>query len=512
MNRNFLSGSGGAIRCKCRFQAKQGGRRWSVSTTTRDGGEAQMKPNRLNVSKWTVCGLGVTLLIASMSKATPASTTTEPKPNVVVFLTDDQGTLDAHCYGSTDLYTPAMDTLAATGVRFTQAYAHYVCCPTRAMLLTGRYPHRGNVLSWTQGDAKWPGGVGRNMAREEVTLAEVLKAAGYQTGMFGKWHLGAHVDYGPTRQGFDEFFGNRGGFIHNYNHYFLHGKGFHDLYEGTKEVFANGEYYPEMITERALRYVDQHKSVPFFLYLAFNLPHYPEQADPKFDQRYKDMPMPRRSYAKVVSTVDDHMGRILDRLKKHGLRENTIVVFMSDNGHSVEDYQIPIDDHSSGLPNGWNYGANGGGGNTGKWRGHKAQFYEGGIRVPAIISWPAELPQGAVREQAITAMDWLPTIAELCGVPLPEVKLDGQSIVPILASADAPTHNKVMHWAWQAFWAVRDGEWKLICHDGKHRELVNLNDAQPERKNYVQEKPEIAKRLEALHDAWAEETNYRSPW
>ncbi|MCF7958851.1 MAG: sulfatase-like hydrolase/transferase, partial [Phycisphaerae bacterium] len=197
------------------------------------------------------------------------------KPNVILFFTDDQGTLDVNCYGSTDLYTPNMDMLAKRGVRFTQAYAHTVCCPARAMLMTGRHPQRGNVNNWTQGNAKGP--KGRNMFLEEITLAEVLKGAGYKTALFGKWHLGADLDHGPTKQGFDEFFGLRGGFIHNYNHYFLHGTGFHDLYEGTKEVFARGEYFPDMVTERAIQFIDKNKKNPFFMYVAFNVPHYPEQ-------------------------------------------------------------------------------------------------------------------------------------------------------------------------------------------------------------------------------------------
>jgi arylsulfatase A-like enzyme len=455
--------------------------------------------------------LVMSALVTGAESALPANAATQRKPNVVIFLTDDQGTLDANCYGSKDLYTPTMDKLAETGVRFTQAYAHYVCCPTRAMLLTGRYPHRGGVSDWTQGDAN-AAGKGRNMALEEVTLAEVLKGAGYKTGMFGKWHLGAHVDHGPTRQGFEEYFGNRGGFIHNYNHYFLHGNGFHDLYEGQTEIFMKDQYYPDLMTSRALDFLDKHRSEPFLLYVAFNLPHYPEQADSKFDERYKDLPMPRQSYAKVVSTVDDRMGRIMDHLEKLGLLENTMVVFISDNGHSVEDYKIGVENHTSGLPKGWNYGANGGGGNTGKWRGHKAEFYEGGVRVPAIISWPAKLPKGVVRDQAITAMDWLPTIAELCGLPLPEVTLDGRSITPIIASADAPTHNNVLHWAWQAFWAVREGEWKLISLGKNNRQLVNLNDAEPERKDHLKERPEIEARLQSLHDTWAKDTKYVSPW
>jgi len=426
------------------------------------------------------------------------------KPNVVIFLTDDQGTLDVNCYGSKDLYTPAMDKLAKTGVRFTQAYAHTVCCPARAMLMTGRHPQRCNVNSWTQGDAKAQK-KGRNMFREEITIAEVLKGAGYKTALFGKWHLGSHFDHGPTEQGFDEFIGCRDGFIDNYNHYFLHGKGFHDLYEGKKEVFMKGKYFPDLITERAIKFLDKNKNNPFFMYVAFNIPHYPEQADKKFDERYKDMKMPRQSYAKVLSTTDDRMGLVVKKIEELGLRNNTIIIFMSDNGHSCEDYHIRVDNHASGYPKGHHYGAFGGGGNTGKWRGSKGSFYEGGIRVPAIISWPSKLPTGAVRDQAITAADWFPTIMELCNVPLPNVELDGRSIVPIIRSSDAPTHHKVMHWNWQNAWAAREGDWKLIGSGKKGRFLGNLSDPQPEKKNYIKEKPDIAKRLQALHNEWLKE-------
>jgi arylsulfatase A-like enzyme len=425
------------------------------------------------------------------------------KPNVIIFFTDDQGTLDVNCYGSKDLYTPSMDDLAKTGVRFTQAYAHTVCCPARAMLMTGRHPQRGNVNYWTQGNAKDE--KGRNMFREEITIAEVLKGAGYKTALFGKWHLGADLDHGPTKQGFDEYFGLRGGFIHNYNHYFLHGTGFHDLYEGTKEVFARGKYFPDMITERAMQFVDKNKQGPFFMYVAFNIPHYPEQADKKFDDRYKDMKMPRQSYAKMISTTDDRMGMIMDRLEKHGLRDNTIVIFMSDNGHSTEEIKIRKENHKSGLAVGTNYGANGGGGNTGKWLGEKGSFLEGGIRVPAIISYPAKLPKGAVRDQAITAMDWMPTILDLCQIPLPDVKLDGKSLVPVIKSKSAKSPYEVLYWQWDDRWAVRQGDWKLIGEGNKGQSLGNLSDRQPEKKNYITEQPDIAERLQALHNEWLKE-------
>jgi arylsulfatase A len=397
-----------------------------------------------------------------------------------------------------------MDKLAQTGVRFTQAYAHTVCCPARAMLMTGRYPQRANINHWTQANAK-DKQKGRNMFRREITIAEVLRDGGYKTALFGKWHLGAHRDHGPTEQGFDEFVGLRGGFIDNYNHHALHGYGFHDLYEGKKEIFAKDKYFPDLITRRALQYIDKNKDVPFFMYVAFNIPHYPEQADKKFDDRYKDMKMPRRSYAKMVSTTDDRMGRIMARLERHGLRENTIVVFMSDNGHSAEDYKIKVKNHSSGLSEGSNYGANGGGGNTGKWLGQKGSFLDGGIRVPAIISYPARLPKAVVRDQAVTAMDWMPTILELCQIALPRVKLDGSSLMPIIKSESAKSAYSVLHWHWSNKWAVRQGDWKLIGRGKQALSLGNLADPRPEAKNYLKEKPDIANRLHALHNEWLKE-------
>ena len=168
--------------------------------------------------------LGVKYIIILLLTFPALGVSAVERPNILIILTDDQGTIDANCYGSTDLRTPNIDRLAATGVRFTQAYAHTVCCPARAALMTGRHPQRGGVHHWTQGDLNGPDGI--NMALGEVTLAEALKPAGYRTALYGKWHLGAHRDFGPKKQGFDEFFGIRDGFIDNYNHYFLHGSDF----------------------------------------------------------------------------------------------------------------------------------------------------------------------------------------------------------------------------------------------------------------------------------------------
>jgi arylsulfatase A len=453
------------------------------------------------------------VLLALTLGATLASAGADPsKPNVVILFTDDQGTLDANCYGSNDLKTPNIDKLAASGVRFTQAYSHTVCCPARAALMTGRYPQRGGVHDWTQGDMNGPKGI--NMALEEVTLAEALKPAGYRSALYGKWHLGAHRDFGPKKQGFDEFFGLRDGFIDNYNHYFLHGMGFHDLYEGTEPVHADQQYFPEMMVRRCLTFIEENKDRPFFLYAAFNIPHYPEQALKQHEDLYKDIADPaRRSYAAIVSTTDHYIGRIVDKLESLGLRENTIVIFMSDNGHSEEtENRIRVDDHKSGYPKGHFYGASGGG-NTGKWIGQKGSFLEGGIRVPAIISYPSKLPRGEVRNQIITAMDWFPTILELCEVgPADDSpRLDGHNLLPLIASPDAPSdYRGVLHFAWGTEWAVRDGDWKLIGAINRNTgkitlSLHNLADPKPEAEDHAAEYPKLVERLRKLHDAWATE-------
>lgn len=449
--------------------------------------------------------------------ATAASLTGAPsRPNVVILFTDDQGTLDAGCYGSTDLRTPNIDALASTGVRFTQAYSHTVCCPARAALLTGRYPQRGGVHDWTQGDMNGPKGI--NMALEEVTLAEALKPAGYRTALFGKWHLGAHRDFGPEKQGFDEFFGIRDGFIDNYNHYFLHGTGFHDLYEGTEPVQADGEYFPDLMVSRCLKFIDENKTRPFFLYAPFNIPHYPEQALKKHEEMFADMADPaRRSYAAIVATTDYYIGQIIDRLEKNGLRENTIIIFMSDNGHSMETgNRIAVENHKSGLPKGHRYGASGGG-NTGKWIGCKGTFFEGGIRVPAIISYPAKLPRGEVREQIVTGMDWYPTVMDLCGIkPAADgPKIDGHSLLPLIDSPVARSeYDDTLHFAWGNMWAIRKGDWKLVGMPVKGSKetklsLYHLADAKPEIEDHAAEQPEIVARLRVLHEEWMTEVTPR---
>ena len=444
------------------------------------------------------------------------------KPNIIIIYTDDHGTLDARCYGASDLFTPNIDRLAKTGVRFTQAYAHTVCCPSRAALLTGRHPQRSGINNWTQNDAH-VAEKGINMLLSEVTVAELLKANGYRTGLFGKWHLGASLDHGPLEQGFDTFYGFRGGFIDNYVHYFLHGKGFHDLWRNNQEIFERGQYFPSRMTEEALKFIEDNHGQPFFLFAAFNLPHYPEQADTQFVRINQALEEPRKSYAHVISTVDDKIGQILDKLEQLNIRENTMIILMGDNGHSTEETEIKFDDHLSGLAKGTNYCANGGGGFTGKWRGAKAGFFEGGIRVPAIVSYPGHFPQNETRDQIVTCMDFLPTICEVTGSKLPDYNIDGFSLLPVIKSKRKTSKHEILYFQWRDQWAVREGKWKLIIkgrdttgefspHPQKEEKmespyLANLEDAQPELNNYARRYPEIVERLTKLYDNWASEVN-----
>ena len=435
------------------------------------------------------------------------------RPNVLVVLADDLGTLDAGCFGSRDLFTPRIDGLAHGGVRFTRAYAHTVCCPARAMLLTGRHPQRSGINSWTQGRPDSPAGDDRNinLPAEEVTLAEALHDAGYRTGLFGKWHLGAAKGADPTTQGFDQFFGFLGGFIDNDRHFFLHGAGYHDLYAGDattgiQPVQLPGKYFPTIAVQHMKSFladhVQQYADRPFFVYLPLNLPHYPEQSLQKFAQFYSNHAMPRQSYGQAVSTTDELLGMALDALDGVGVRENTIVLFTSDNGHSAESYAIKAENHASGFPVGHNYGANGGGGNTGPWRGNKNTFYEGGIRTPALLQFAPQLPAGKTIDAAVNLSDWMPTLLKMCKVATPEnLQLDGINLTSYLTS-DQTIPDRVMHWQWQDRWAVREGNWKLLGKGNQSTELVNLSDESPESINHINQQPDTVKRLLSAHMSW----------
>ncbi|MEK6476641.1 sulfatase-like hydrolase/transferase [Catalinimonas sp. 4WD22] len=418
------------------------------------------------------------------------------RPNVILIYTDDQGSIDMNCYGATDLTTPNMDALAKRGVRFTQFYsAAPVCSPSRAGLLTGKVPQRaglpGNASS-SEGHAGMP--------TEQVTIAEMLREAGYTTGHVGKWHLGYTPETMPNGQGFDYSFGHMGGCIDNYSHFFYwNGPNRHDLWQNGEEIFRDGQFFPDLMVKEASSFMEEHQEEPFFLYWAINTPHYPLQAEEKWREHYKDLPFPRREYAAFVSTTDEKIGELVSKVEELGLRENTIIILMSDHGHSVEERTF------------------GGGGNAGPYRGAKFSLFEGGIRVPAIVSWPGQLPENEVREQIGVGVDWYPTIAELCNVPLNQTDLDGNSILPVIRSNEASSPHDTFHWATgREQWAVRQGDWKLIGNpydptdkapipEGQKYFLVNLAKDISEMNNLAEQQPEKVKEMELLHKEWAEQ-------
>ncbi len=412
------------------------------------------------------------------------------QPNVILFFSDDQGSIDLRCYGAKDLHTPNLDALAKRGIRFTQFYvAAPVCSPSRAALLTGRFPARAGV----------PGNVssrpnGSGLPGDEVTIAEMLRMAGYRTALFGKWHLGTAFHSDPLSQGFDAFYGHKAGCIDNYSHFFYwNGPPYHDLWDNRKEVREDGVYFTDIVTREAIDFIEENKSQPFFLYVPFNSPHYPMQAPQKFLDMYKDLKEPRRSYAAMVSAVDDAVGRILAKVDELNLQKDTIVIYLSDHGHSTEER--------------CNYG----GGNSGGLRGAKFSLFEGGVRVPCIVSWPGHLPEGAERPQPCMSIDLYPTIAELTGSKLPQRKIDGKSLVPVLKSGQAKQPHEVLYWQQGKQWAVREGDWKLVVNgrdSGKGGKtdrifLSNLAKDPRERNNLAEDHPEIVQRLERLHETWA---------
>lgn len=438
--------------------------------------------------RFVLCYLLVVTFVSFAGENIAAS----EKPNVMIIFTDDQGSIDLNCYGAKDLITPHMDSIAKRGIRFTQFYAAApVCSPSRAGLLTGRFPRRAGV----------PGNVSSHhgkegMPAEQITIAEMMQQAGYQTAHVGKWHLGYTPETMPNGQGFDTSFGHMGGCIDNYSHFFYwNGPNRHDLWQNGKEIWRDGEFFPDLMVQQCQEFIKADRNQPFFLYWAINVPHYPLQGKDKWRKKYSHLSSPRDKYAAFVSTMDDCIGEVLKTLDECQLRENTIIIFQSDHGHSQEERTF------------------GGGGNAGPFRGAKFSLFEGGIRVPAMISWPGTIAEGEERHQLATGCDWLPTIAELTGAPLPSHKLDGKSLKEVIDSEQAASPHQDFYWQIGKSWAVREGDWKLLgnprdtSQQGKLTKadqlfLVDLSQDLGEKQNVAQENPEKVKHLTEIYERY----------
>jgi arylsulfatase A len=417
------------------------------------------------------------------------------RPNVVIIYSDDQGYADLNIYGSKDLATPNLDRLARQGTRFTQFYAaSAICSPSRASLMTGRYPQRAGLVG-NAGNLYGTGG----MPGSQYTIAEMFKAGGYKTAHIGKWHMGYSPETMPNAQGFDYSFGFMGGCIDNYSHfYYWGGPNQHDLWRNGKEVYYPGKYFPDMMVAEAGKFLTENVHTPFLMYFAINSPHYPLQPEVKWLDYYKNLPMPRRMYAAYTSTMDEKVGELLKKLDALGLSKNTIVVFQSDQGFSKEERTF------------------GGGGSAMPYRGSKESLFEGGIRVPAFIRWPGHIPVNAVRRQFATNIDWYVTLAEYCNIPLPNRVIDGRSIAKLIASDTAKTPHPVFYWQCLGSkvnpqWAVRDGDWKLLHNplqsnpgdmDTAKFMLIDMKTDSTETTNLAAQHPDIVQALLKKYQGW----------
>jgi len=434
------------------------------------------------------------LLIGILLSLAAAPTRAEPpkaprKPNILVIVADDLGYADLGCQGCKDIPTPNIDTLARNGIRFTDGYvASPYCSPSRAGLLTGRYPQRFGHEFNTPGRRQDLG-----LPLTETTLADRLKAAGYSTGIVGKWHLGAGDKFHPLRRGFDEFFG----FAHE-GHFYVgpHFKGdytsslrekepeydkLNPILRGTEQVDEK-EYLTEAFTREALAFIDKHQDQPFFLYLAYNAIHSPMQALPRYMDRFPAITdKKRRVFAGMLAALDDGVGAVLKKLRDANLEEQTLIFFLSDNGGPTAELT------TSNLP----------------LRGFKGEVLEGGIRVPFFVQWKGHLPAGKVYHQPIIALDILPTALASGRCNLPDhLKIDGFNLLPYLRGQNLEPPHDFLFWRLGAQLAVRKGRWKLVKIGNDPAQLFDLGADIGEKNNLAERKPDVVKELDAALQQW----------
>ena len=413
-------------------------------------------------------------------------------PNILVIVTDDMGYGDIGIHGSKDIVTPNIDALAKGGIRFTDAYVSGpYCSPTRAGLLTGRYPQRfGHEFNLDMS----PDYVDFGLPLSETTMADRLKAAGYRTALVGKWHLGFGDKFHPMARGFDEFFGFLG---HSHSYLDTESASRNPVLDGRK-VVAETPYLTDALTERAVDFIKRQKSQPFFLYLAFNAVHTPMEATDKYLARFTHIEdRRRRTYAAMLSAMDDGIGKTLAALRAEGLEENTLIVFFNDNGGPT--MAGTTINGSSNAP----------------LRGSKRQTWEGGIRVAFIIRWKGYLGEGKVDPRPIIQLDVMPTALAAAGVQS-RIRFDGVNLLPFLTGKKSGRPHETLYWRLGEHMAIRKGDWKLVkttegrlkeanpstFNDLTNAELYNLAEDIGETKNLAAAHPEKVRELAADWQRW----------
>ncbi len=461
------------------------------------------KLRKITMSGNNIIQFGLALSLFSCNNVSEKQDKEQSKPNIIYILADDLGYGDLGCYGQQRIKTPEIDEMAGEGIRFTEHYAgSTVCAPSRCSLLTGLHTGHSRVRGNFDADGKEVG-----LIKESLTVAEVLKKAGYTTGVIGKWGLGEEGTQGiPNKQGFDYFFGYLNQIrAHNaYTDYLWENQERVELdnkIEVVQKGYAKGfgsvaherkQHSHDLFTEKALDFISQEKEKPFFLYLAYTLPHANNESwmfdslglEPT-ENLYENKQWSRleKAYASIVSGLDRDVGKILEHLKKNGIAENTLVIFTSDNGPHAEGGYKPELFNSNG-----------------KLRGMKRDLYEGGIRVPFIAWWPSKIPREKTSDHPSAFWDFLPTACDIAGIKAPE-QTDGISYLPALLQKDNQKEHDYLYWEFHGQsgkQAIRKGDWKLIKLDVKEKtksELYHLAKDPCEKNNLIDQNPEIADSL-----------------
>lgn len=423
----------------------------------------------VRVAHGRAIGLGVLLAGFPLWAASP--------PNVVIFYADDLGWGELGCQGNAEIPTPHIDSIARNGVRFTQGYvAATYCSPSRAGLMTGRYPTRfghefNSVASQT------------GLRLDQKTIADRLKALGYATACVGKWHLGGGLDYRPTRRGFDEFYGTLN------NTPYFHPTNFVDsrINNAVRPV-ADPEFYTtDAYTVRAIDWLERNQAKPWFLYFAFNAQHAPLQAPKKYLDRFASITDERRrQFAAALAAMDDSVGGVLAKIRALGQEENTLIFYISDNGG-------PTQSTTS---------------SNGPLRGFKMTTYEGGPRIPYLAQWKGRWPAGKTYELPVMNLDVLPTVVTAAGGGIEaDWKLDGVDLTPYVTGAKATRPHETLYWRYGPQWAIRHGDMKLVVSrgGGSEPELYNLAVDIREANNLAAKQPQVVKDLRARWEKWSAE-------
>ncbi|MCC6680773.1 MAG: sulfatase [Phycisphaeraceae bacterium] len=427
----------------------------------------------------SAAALGVVALGSTPLRAEAA----ERPPNIVVILADDLGYADAGVQGCTDIPTPHIDAIARDGVRFTDAYVTCpICAPSRAGLITGRYQQRFGFDDNGGPDPEPNFGV----PADQITLGDALRAVGYRTAVIGKWDIGLRVRLQPNDQGFDEFFG----FLPGVNDYLpQHADALPDraspIYRNT-QIVNEPQYLTDAFGREAAAFIERNNQQPFLLYLPFNAVHSPLVATPQYLQRFEHLPPERQVYAAMVSAMDDAVGQLCAALRKESLEDNTLIFFLSDNGGASGQgvaHASAADNHPLG--------------------GRKGTFWEGGIRVPFFIKWPAGITAGQVLSQPVSALDILPTALAAAGATFTgDDASDGVNLLPLMQGKSEQAPHDALYWRYHEHTAIRRGDWKLIAFADGRLQLFNLRQDIGETTNLAEQNPQQVASLRVQLDAW----------